>query len=364
VPKALRYTLPMSAFRDNSDRVLPVRLDPEAPDVLAVVRPIVATWAAVTEAQVSVMGGGITNLLLRVDAAGLDPVLVRIYGPNTEVVIDRESENRLFAQLSRAGFAPAYLGRFENGRVEGFLNGFRALEPHELVRADLQPPIARRLAELHGFSVGEGAPRTFVTLSGWMRAARSLRFEGADAARYHALDLPRWDAELRRLRRAFEQDLLPGATRPGQAAAVRAVLAHNDLLAGNVMLHTTSGEVRFIDYEYGACGYAAFDIANHFCEYAGFDSDFASGFPDADARARFVAAYLTAQLAPQQASGAVADPQATRDFCEVVDFFVLVNHLWWGAWALIQARHSPIDFDFMDYARLRFAGFEYHSRGL
>lgn len=344
----------MSAFRDNSDRVLPLRLDPEMPDPLAAVRAIVPAWASVTEAQVSVMGGGITNQLLRVDARGLEPVLVRIYGPNTEVVIDRESENRLFAQLSRSGFAPPYLGRFENGRVEGFLMGFRALEPRELVRADLQPPIARRLAELHGFPIGDGTPRTFVTLAGWMGAARGLQFEGADAVGYDALDLPRREAELERLRHEFEQVVLPGAVRPAQRAAVRPVLAHNDLLAGNVMLHETTGEVRFIDYEYGGCGYAAFDIANHFCEYAGFDSNFAAGFPDAAARARFVAAYL----------GASCGPQATREFCEIVDFFVLVNHLWWGAWAVVQARHSPIDFDFMDYARLRFSGLEYHSHGL
>ena len=37
--------------------------------------------------------------------------------------------------------------------------------------------------------------------------------------------------------------------------------AHNDLLAGNVLVHEGSGEVRFIDYEYGAPAPAAFDVA-------------------------------------------------------------------------------------------------------
>ena len=31
----------------------------------------------------------------------------------------------------------------------------------------------------------------------------------------------------------------------------------------------------------------------------------------------------------------------------------------WGLWAIIQARHSPIDFDFMEYARMRFKGYFY-----
>lgn len=36
--------------------------------------------------------------------------------------------------------------------------------------------------------------------------------------------------------------------------------------------------------------------------------------------------------------------------------FSLASHLYWGVWALIQARHSPIDFDFLDYHALRRGG--------
>jgi ethanolamine kinase len=343
----------MSRYRDDAGQLLPVRLDPDAPDALAVIRPMVPGWSTVTTCRLTPIGGGITNRLLRVDADGVQPVLVRIYGPNTEVVIDRDAENRLFARLSRAGFAPPYLGRFLNGRVEGFLQGFRPLQPDELGREDLRQPIAARLAELHAFPLDDPHPRTWPTLQGWMDTARSVRFEGQDAARHAALDLDRRAAELEALRRELDA-LVRAPPRPGTAAALRPVLAHNDLLSGNVLLHESTGEVRFIDFEYGATGYAAFDIANHFCEYAGFDSDYARGFPDRAARIAFVAAYL----------GARADDRRTVDFCDVVDFFVLVDHFWWGSWAVVQARHSPIAFDFMEYARLRFAGFDVHCRGV
>lgn len=46
------------------------------------------------------------------------------------------------------------------------------------------------------------------------------------------------------------------------------VFCHNDLLSANILLDT-KGRVLFIDYEYGEYNYRAFDIANHFCEYAG-----------------------------------------------------------------------------------------------
>ena len=38
---------------------------------------------------------------------------------------------------------------------------------------------------------------------------------------------------------------------------------------------------------------------------------------------------------------------------ELVQKFVLCSHLMWGAWSLVQARVSEIDFDFKDFAQQR-----------
>jgi ethanolamine kinase len=37
-----------------------------------------------------------------------------------------------------------------------------------------------------------------------------------------------------------------------------------------------------------------------------------------------------------------------------------ISHMFWGIWALVQGAISTIDFDFVDYAGLRFA--EYYRR--
>lgn len=47
------------------------------------------------------------------------------------------------------------------------------------------------------------------------------------------------------------------------------VYAHNDLLLGNVLYNQEQENVVFIDYEYTAFNYQAFDISNHFAEFAG-----------------------------------------------------------------------------------------------
>ncbi|MCB9797205.1 MAG: phosphotransferase [Alphaproteobacteria bacterium] len=342
----------MRTFRDNPDAVLEHEVDPDDPELgprlLALARTLCPAWADARELELAVVGGGITNRLFRLRAPDRPPLLVRVYGPNTELVIDREGENRLLARLSREGFGPTYHGRFTNGRIEGYWEGFRPLEPHEMGTSANRSKIARRLAQLHAFPLHAPEPTLWGTLRGWMQTAQALEFHGPDRARHEALDLGRFARRLQELEDHFHARIAPD---PVASAATRAVLAHNDLLSGNILLNEASGELRFVDYEYGACSYAAFDVANHFCEYAGFDSDFERGFPSRGAREAFAAAYL----------GAPVGSEAARAFSDVVEFFVLPDHLWWGTWAVIQARYSPIDFDYLEYARLRLAGFELHE---
>ena len=33
--------------------------------------------------------------------------------------------------------------------------------------------------------------------------------------------------------------------------------------------------------------------------------------------------------------------------------FSLASHIYWGVWALTQARYSPIDFDYLGYSKMR-----------
>lgn len=47
------------------------------------------------------------------------------------------------------------------------------------------------------------------------------------------------------------------------------VFAHNDLLLGNVVYTEDNNSVTFIDFEYAAANFQAFDIGNHFSEFVG-----------------------------------------------------------------------------------------------
>lgn len=47
------------------------------------------------------------------------------------------------------------------------------------------------------------------------------------------------------------------------------VFSHNDLLLGNIIYSEDNHRVTFIDYEYSAFNYQAYDIGNHFAEFVG-----------------------------------------------------------------------------------------------
>lgn len=49
------------------------------------------------------------------------------------------------------------------------------------------------------------------------------------------------------------------------------LFAHNDLLLGNILYDASAEKVTFIDYEYADYNFQAFDIGNHFTEFAGMN---------------------------------------------------------------------------------------------
>jgi choline kinase len=97
-----------------------------------------------------------THLPAATDNAATAPVskkpppklLLRIYGPQVEHLIDRENELGILRRLARKKIGPRLLGTFKNGRFEEYF------ESTTLTSADLRVPetskqIAKRMRELH-----------------------------------------------------------------------------------------------------------------------------------------------------------------------------------------------------------------------
>lgn len=78
-------------------------------------------------------------------------------------------------------------------------------------------------------------------------------------------------------------------------------------------------KVEFIDYEYCSENFRAFDIANHFCEFAGFECDY-TRFPSVEMRRLWLSEYL------QALRGEVRDDELDS-LMDEVDAFVPVTIL-------------------------------------
>jgi choline kinase len=75
-------------------------------------------------------------------------LLLRIYGPQVEHLIDRENELSILRRLARKKIGPRLLGTFLNGRFEEYFES-TTLTARDLRVAETSKQIAKRMRELH-----------------------------------------------------------------------------------------------------------------------------------------------------------------------------------------------------------------------
>ncbi|KAM0723083.1 hypothetical protein Q7P37_001283 [Cladosporium fusiforme] len=302
-------------------------------------------------------------------------ILIRAYGKGTDVLIDRQRELNAHTLLASRNLAPSLLARFENGLLYRYVEG-DVCSPEDLRKSEVYQQVAKRLGEWHGglplaaissYSHMNGTtpgqksapateqqpepiPNTWTVISQWIDALPT--------------DSPEQTQKRDHLRTEFESIVARFSNVPGLFGKSY-VFSHCDLLSGNVIVQRPSGApkdntshpVAFIDYEYTTPSPAAFDISNHFAEWAGFDCDHAA-VPTKSQRREFIRHYVTSFydhcISDTESMAMEIDLRAAIDqVYEQVDFFRGIPGFYWGVWSLIQATISNIDFDYKSYAEIR-----------
>jgi len=407
----IRY-VPLSYSSDDSDG-----------SALRIVLAIRPEWTdATSKIEFVRFTDGITNTLLKAvnkrpglskEEVDKEAILLRAYGNGTDLIIDRHRETQNHELLGKFGLAPELLARFENGMLYRFIRG-TVTHPEDLRKPAIYKAVARRLAEWHArvpcIGGRTGHSRKNSKADGFPVPASTL----GDAEFQTAIDnvapgkpppnvwtvMQKWifalptDTEAQRARQAELQKELTlcvseFSQRPGLGVNAvscpnaisspeytsnqdhQLVFAHCDLLSGNVIVlpkaeGVTNGNsakaeesVAFIDYEYATPSPAAFDLANHFAEWGGFDCDF-SVLPTRAQRRDFIAGYIHEyfSLFPSKTGDVDEAAEVERLFNEV-DHFRGLPGFYWGIWALIQATISQINFDYASYAETRLG--EYYA---
>lgn len=322
------------------------KIEEGAKQILNSIRP---AWS-LQDVTFKVFTDGITNKLVGCFNGMLpeDGILVRVYGQNTDLLIDRKAETKNFKLLQKAGYAPELYATFNNGLAYKFIPG--EILTVETVRSPcVYPLVARMVAKLHLLDYGnsvERKPALWDKISQFISLIPDQYSPPDKHDRYLAI-VP-GGAEKLWKELSFLNAELSGLKSP-------VVFCHNDLLLGNV-IHTP-GHVTFIDYEYACYNYQAYDIGNHFAEFPGVvDVDY-SRYPEKELQWDWLRVYLEEYNSDKETE--VTD-EDIEELYNQVNKFAVCAHFLWGVWALLQAYHSSIDFDFMEYANIRLS--EYFAK--
>ena len=82
------------------------------------------------------------------DEIDQDSILMRAYGNNTDILIDRDREAAAHQMCAKYGLAPALLARFQNGLLYRFIPG-EVCTPKDLGTEQTWRAVARRLGQWH-----------------------------------------------------------------------------------------------------------------------------------------------------------------------------------------------------------------------
>uniref|UniRef100_F6WSV8 ethanolamine kinase n=1 Tax=Monodelphis domestica TaxID=13616 RepID=F6WSV8_MONDO len=290
---------------------------------------------------------GITNKLIGCYVGNTmeDVVLVRIYGNKTELLVDRDEEVKSFRVLQAHGCAPQLYCTFNNGLCYEFIQG-EALDPKHVCNPAIFRLIARHLAKIHAIHAHNGwIPKSNL----WLKMGKYFsliptEFADEDINERFLKDVP--SPHVLQEEMTWMKEILSNLGSP-------VVLCHNDLLCKNIIYNEKQGDVQFIDYEYSGYNYLAYDIGNHFNEFAGVSDVDYSLYPNRELQGQWLRSYLEAYKEYKGFGTDVTEKEVEILFIQV-NQFALASHFFWGLWALIQAKYSTIDFDFLGYAIVRF----------
>ncbi|XP_046457276.1 ethanolamine kinase 1-like isoform X1 [Daphnia pulex] len=289
-----------------------------------------------------IFSDGITNSLVGVFQISdkHNMILVRVFGENTEKIIDRNAELKNMKILHTLGFGPALYASFSNGLAYQYLPG-EILTVKTCLNEKIYPKVAEKMAQFHlqYDNVKERLPteerNSFGQSILWTKLMNFIKlcpekYCSGDTSKDKLLEELKWlEGTLVHLNNHL-------------------VFCHNDLLLANILYDKDQNVIAFIDFEYAGPNYQAYDIANHFCEFSGVEDFNTSRYPDEEFRKNWVTCYLKTFCGGQDVGN-----ETVQLLLHHIELFTLASHFFWGVWSLIQAANSSIDFDFEKYSSLR-----------
>ncbi|CAG5132819.1 unnamed protein product [Candidula unifasciata] len=323
-------------------------------DILHFIRP---DWIP-ERIKFKVFTEGFTNKLLGCYQSGDvdNMVLVRVNGEGSDVVVNRDSELETFRLLCTAGCAPPVYCVFNNGIAYGFFPG-QPLDERTVRLPNIQRLIAEEVVRYHGACQRNGKQHKIPVRSQYREKVQYWinilpgSFDDPDKQKVFENEIPKRNQLQKELGEIVDHL---------DSLGMNIVFSHNDLLLKNIIYNPQKDTVRFIDYEYAFFNYEAYDIGNHFAEWAGMAVVNYDLYPTREEQLPWLRHYLDYKAKTEgQFHREITDKDVERLYIQA-NSCACAAHFFWAVWALLQAKHSVIDFDYIRFASIRLS--EYFRR--
>ncbi|CAH8613100.1 unnamed protein product [Schistosoma guineensis] len=335
---------------------------------------------------------GLSNIVLRFDHDNKidEPktILMRIRTRLADFIVNRWDEIKHMHLLHELGGEQKLYAVFQNGLVYSFIKGstisvdrFSVPKYSELIIEQVARlhslPTRETMLRLFPSEVNDSSklytkPVLFPTIRKWIEKLPTGY--NNDKQKFERLknEFPSKTVLLNEV--AYLEKLLKNPISP-------VVLCHNDLLAGNIVMPPDEKSVHFIDFEYCGFNHAAFDIGNHFCEFAGINVVNFDNYPTKEYQRMWISKYLKAKnyyekkfnqqteiihngysttpIMINSHSNHMDQDHNNNNNCEnerllekwliEVNNFALSAHLFWGVWAVILSVQEQTKFDYLSY---------------
>jgi len=280
-----------------------------------------------------------------------DTIVIRING--AAPFLDRQKELVTFDRLAKADVCEPLVASFTNGIVMKRIKG-STLTKSNVSNKQIALSTAHEIAKMHlnvQLNRKDIVKMIFLT----NQKVTHQRFKKITAAfishipkhfskqsiqnRCKELNLPsrrELKLELDKTNRFFAKQSSP------------LVICHNDLHLKNLLYDHENDVIKIIDYEYLSPNPAAYDLANHFNEYAGCTNVNYANVPCETYQKWWLSEYLTVFYGAEK----VTD-ELVQEWFVSVQYMQPLSHLLWGCWSMAKAELGDIHFDYIAYAKLR-----------
>ncbi|CAF1209688.1 unnamed protein product [Rotaria sordida] len=308
---------------------------------------------------VKTLTNGLSNTLFAVHSSENQGVVVRIYGKNSDLVVDHQAEIRFMIYLAQFHMSPSILLTFNNGFIYQYVPG----TPIQNGDQDKSLLIARKLAEFHSIPLmdksGKGQLvdklRHYINLLNGINKELYRRIKLSSSPVFTDISWSKLTEDINQMEVIFNNEDLKWKN-------LSIVVCHNDTQSLNFLYDEKKNNyISLIDFEHCARNIWLYDVFNHFIESTGFNDeepDYENAYPIRDKQKQWLEIYLSNALF---LNDKIEKQMTIDELCDLGDCLRAPIHLYWSLWAFVEAllsSESMQKFDYIKYGKWRLKYYE------